>query len=130
MWYIFALAFITCSSGYYHPHMNLMWLHAQGTIFTAECYGHVFMATMNALQLNLLQLVPTDWAEYRTEYNVIAAYYSIVRYSVAPSKRYKWSGVLAQAMHLVAVKDVDVTLQILSDFRSMLQWANSDISNI
>ena len=38
------------------------------------------------LQLDLLQLVPTDWADYRTEYNIIAANCSAVRYFVAPSK--------------------------------------------
>ena len=42
------------------------------------------MVTMNALKL--LRLVPTDWADYRTVYNIIAANYNTVRYFVAPSK--------------------------------------------
>ena len=46
--------------------IGLMKLHAQRTIFTAECYGCIFMVTMNALQLDLLRLVLTDWADYRT----------------------------------------------------------------
>ena len=42
--------------------VGLMWLHAQATIFTADRYGYVFMVTMNAWQLDLLQVVPTDCA--------------------------------------------------------------------
>jgi len=83
-----------CPSSYYlqqqllsptFKQIGLMCLNAQRTIFTA-CYGYTFMVTMNALQLDLLQLVPTDGEDYRTEYNIIAANYSAVRYFVAPSK--------------------------------------------
>jgi len=63
----------------------------------------------------LLQLVSTDWADYRTEYNTIVAYYSTVRYFVAPSKPCKWSGVLAQAIQLTAFQDMDVTVHALSE---------------
>ena len=55
---------------------------AKGTTFTAECYAHALMIRMNALQLDLLQLVPTDWTDYRTEYYIIVANYSAVRYFV------------------------------------------------
>ena len=99
-----------------------------GTLFPAEYYGYVFIVTMNALHLDLLQLVPTDWADYRTEYNIIAANYNTVRYFVAPSKPCKWSGVLAQTIHLTADQDVYVTMHVLSDFRSISQWTNSNIT--
>ena len=65
--------------------VGMMWLHAQGTVFIAECYRRTFMVTMNALQLDL-HLVPTCWADYRTQYNIIAANCSSVGYFVAPSK--------------------------------------------
>ena len=45
----------------------------KGIIFTAECYGPAVMVTVSALQLDLLQLVPTEWADYRIVYNIIAA---------------------------------------------------------
>ena len=73
------------------------------------------MVTMNALQLYLLELVPADWADYRTEYNIIAANCSTV-VNVANDQVYT-----AQAIHLTPVQDVDVTLHVLSGFRSMLQ---------
>ena len=69
--------------------------------------------------------MPIDWANYRREYNIIAANYSAVRYFVAPSKPGKWSRVLAQAIQLIAVQDLGVTLHALSDFRCILQWTNS-----
>ena len=67
--------------------------------------------------INLLHLVPTDWADYRTEYTITANSYSAVRYF----KPCKCLGVLAKAIQLTAVQDVDVTLYVLSDFKSMLQ---------
>ena len=42
----------------------------------------LLMIRMNALQLDLLQLVPTDWTDYRTEYYIIVANYIAVRYFV------------------------------------------------
>ena len=45
------VALIICSNGCYHQHSNrLVWcdyVHAQGTVFTVECYGCAFMVTVN-----------------------------------------------------------------------------------
>ena len=47
---------------------------------------HVFMSAIYALQLDLLFLLTTDGADYRTECNIIAANYSSVEYFIASSK--------------------------------------------
>ena len=60
------------------------------------------MVSINALQLDLLKLVLTDWADFRTEYNIIAANLSTVGYFVAPAND--------QVYLLTVVQHVDVTL--------------------
>ena len=59
--------------------------------------------------LTFCSCIPT-WADYRTDHNIIAANYSAFGYFVAPSKPCKWSCVLAQAIQLTAVQNVDVNL--------------------
>ena len=75
-------------------HLWLQWMHLN-LIFCSRCPC-------------------TEWADYWSEYNIIiAANQSAVRYFVAPNKPCKWSGILAQAIQLTAVQDVDVTLHVL-----------------
>ena len=45
--------------------------------------------TVNVFQLDLLHLMPTDWADYITEYIIIAANCNAVRYFLARSKPFK-----------------------------------------
>ena len=80
----------------------------------------VIVLQLTVLQLDLLQLALTDWANYRTNYNIIAANYSCLRYYVAPSKPCKLSSVLAKATQLTAVQAANVILHALSDLRNML----------
>jgi len=65
--------------------------------------------------------MPTDWADYRTKYNTIAANHSTVTCFIALSKPSKWSAVLAQAMQQFKMW----TWFFLPDFNYIFQWTNS-----
>ena len=60
-------------------------VHCKMHLKSDNTYSHAFMVAVNALQL-LLQLVVTDWADYKTVYNIVAANYIAVRYFVATCK--------------------------------------------
>ena len=86
------------------------------------------MAIMDALQLDLLTVGAHRLGRLQNRVQYHCSQQQYCRYFVAPSKPCKWSDVLAQAIQLTAVQDVDVTSHVLSDFRSMLQWTNSNIT--
>ena len=145
-----SISVYACPSSYYlqqglllptFKQVGLKWLHAQGKIFIAECYGHAacihgYSEHGNFNIKNNLSSVAGTHRLGRLQNNVLyhcSQLYSIVRYIIALIKPWKWSGVhiLTKAIHcsiqLTAVQDLVVirtVLYVLSDFRNMLQWAN------
>ena len=82
------MVYVLCPSSYYLLQRLLIniltdcnWSDSQETIFTAE-----MLWACIPVQLDHLHFVPTDWADYRTEYISIAANYTSVEYFVVPSK--------------------------------------------
>ena len=70
------------------------------------------MAIMDALQLDLLTVGAHRLGRLQNRVQYHCSQQQYCRYFVAPSKPCKWSDVLAQAIQLTAVQDVDVTSHV------------------
>jgi len=130
------IALITCSNSCYHQHYwhsnKLGWCDCMHK----EQYSQLNVMGMHPwLQWMQFNLIFCRWCPQTgqiIEQSIISLQQTTVlfRYLVAPSKPCKWSGVLAQAIQLTAVHDVDVTLHVLSDFGCTLQWTNRNITTM
>ena len=90
-------------------HLWLQWMHFK-LIFCSWC-----PRTKQITEQSIISLQPTKEALLDTLYLLV-------------NLACKWAGVLAQAIQLTAVQDVDVALHVLSNCRHMLQWTNSIIT--